>query len=69
MFFPPGFLPFGPAYGDTAVPKIDDGSTNEIPLGTDVVIFGSRRSGLYVSLESLNYSYYEMVFISLMDCR
>ena len=47
---PEGFLPFGSAYGDSAVPRVDDGSTDEVRLGTDVVIFGTRNDRLYVSL-------------------
>ena len=31
------------------VPVVDDGSTDEIILGTDIVIFGSRHNRLYVS--------------------
>ena len=49
MFIPSGFLPFGPIYGDSAVPRQDDGSSEEIQLRVDVVIFGSRQSSLYVS--------------------
>ena len=49
MINPIGFLPFGPAHGDSRVPSEDDGSTGEIRLGTDIVIFGSRRNRLYVS--------------------
>ena len=49
IFIPSGFLPFGPVYGDSSVPRLDDGSTEEIRLGTDVVIFGSRQTSLYVS--------------------
>ena len=45
-----GFLPFGPIHGDSRVPTRDDDSTGEIQLGTDIVIFGSRQNGLYVSL-------------------
>ena len=43
------FLPFGPAHGDSRVPIALDGSTAAILLGTDIVIFGSRRNRLYVS--------------------
>ena len=43
------FLPFGSARGDSTVPTSDDGSTIEIRLGTDIVIFGSRQNRLYVS--------------------
>ena len=49
MSSPAGFLPFGSAHGDTRVPTSDDGSTSEIRLGTDIVIFGSRQNRLYVS--------------------
>ena len=47
---PESFLPFGPAYGDSALRGVDDGSSDEIRLGTDVVIFGTRNDRLYVSL-------------------
>ena len=47
---PEDFLPFGSAYGDSALRGVDDGSTGEIQLGTDVVIFGTRNDRLYVSL-------------------
>ena len=53
MVIPEGFLPFGSVYGDSAIRAIDDGSSGEIQLGADVVIFGSRNTSLYVSL-SLN---------------
>ena len=46
---PQSFLPFGPDQGDLTVPVNDDGSTNGILLGTDVIIFGSRHNQLYVS--------------------
>ena len=46
---PQSFLPFGPDHGDLTAPVVDDGSTDEIILGTDVVIFGSRHNRLYVS--------------------
>ena len=46
---PQSFLPFGSDHGDLTVPVDDDGSTDEIILGTDVVIFGSRHNRLYVS--------------------
>ena len=36
-------------YGDSAIRDIDDGSSGEIQLGADVVIFGYRNSVLYVS--------------------
>ena len=49
VIIPTGFLPFGSAYGDSTVPTSDDGSTEEIQLGTDIVIFGSRQNRLYVS--------------------
>ena len=49
MILPTGFLPFGSAFGDSRVPTSDDGSTREIRLGTDIVIFGSRQNRLYVS--------------------
>ena len=43
------FLPFGPAYGDSRVRTVDDGSSEEIQVGIDIVIFGSRQNRLYVS--------------------
>ena len=46
---PEGFLPFGPVYGDSAIRDIDDGSSDVINLGTDVIIFGTRNNRLYVS--------------------
>ena len=50
---PDNFLPFGPMYGDAAIiPPVDDGSSEEIRLGTDIVIFGARNNRLYVSLNS-----------------
>lgn len=54
---PEGFLPFGPAY-DSPVPTQDDGSSMEIQLVTDVVIFGSRQNRLYVSICLLRADYY-----------
>ena len=49
VIIPTGFLPFGSAHGDSTVPTRDDDSTEEIQLGTDIVIFGSRQNRLYVS--------------------
>ena len=46
---PRSFLPFGPDFGDLTVPTSDDGTTDEIILATDVVIFGSSHNRLYVS--------------------
>ena len=46
---PENFLPFGPTYGDTVVPHVDDGSSEEIRLDPDVIIFGTRNNRLYVS--------------------
>ena len=46
----PILLPYGSAHGDSTLPRSDDGYSNEIRLGTDVVIFGSSYNGLYVSL-------------------
>ena len=43
------FLPFGPAHGDSRVRTVNDGSSEEIHVGTDIVIFGSRQNRLYVS--------------------
>ena len=53
VMIPDGFLPFGLLNGDTAITRVDDGSTEEVQLGTDVIIFGSRNSRLYVSLNSI----------------
>ena len=50
VVIPDGFLPFGSVYGDFVVRRDDDVSTEEIALGVDVVIFGSRQNRLYVSL-------------------
>ena len=41
-------LPFGTGRGDSIVPRVDDGSTGVIQLGTDVVISGSHQNRLYV---------------------
>ena len=46
---PDGFLPFGLAHGDSIGPRADDGSSEEIRLASDVVIFGLRHNLLYVS--------------------
>ena len=46
---PRNFLPFGPDRGDSIVPTRDDGATDEIILGTNVIIFGSSHNRLYVS--------------------
>ena len=54
MVIPEGFLPFGSVYGDSAIRGIDDGTSGEIQLGADVVIFGSRNTSLYVSLNLNN---------------
>jgi hypothetical protein len=51
---PQSFLPFGSDHGDLTAPVVDDGSTDEIILGTDVVIFGSRHNRLYVSEHDIN---------------
>ena len=50
MVIPEGFLSFGSVYGDSAIHGVDDGSSEEIQLGTDVIIFGYRNGSLYVSL-------------------
>ena len=50
VVIPEGFLPFGPAYGDSALRDVDDGSSTEIQLGSDVVIFGAHSNRLYVSI-------------------
>ena len=44
-----GFLPFGLVSGDSFGPRINGWSSEEIRLGTDVVIFGSRQNRLYDS--------------------
>lgn len=47
---PESFLPFGVAYGDSVVPFVDDGSSEEIRLTEDVVLFGSRQNrSIFVS--------------------
>ena len=53
VVMPDNFLPFGPLSGDSAVPPVDDGSSQEIQLGTDVIIFGSRNNRLYVSQNAI----------------
>ena len=50
LFIPDGFLPFGSAVGDSNITNIDRGSSEEIQLNVDVVMFGSPRNRLYVSL-------------------
>ena len=50
---PENFLPFGPMYGDTIIPPVDDGSSEEIQLVNDVIIFGTRNNRLYVSLNCI----------------
>ncbi len=50
MVIPDNFLPFGLMYGDTVIPPEDDGSSEEILLETDVIIFGTQNNSLYVSL-------------------
>ena len=57
VVIPDNFLPFGLMYGDSVIPPIDDGSSQEVLLGTDVIIFGSRNSRLYVSLYSVKIGY------------
>jgi hypothetical protein len=49
MIVPTGFLPFGSAHGDSMVPTALDGSTGEIQLETDIILFGSGQNRLYVS--------------------
>ena len=49
VFIPDNLLPFGPAHGDSVVPRVDDGSSEEIRVETDVVIFGLHQNCLYVS--------------------
>lgn len=43
------FLPFGIKYGDVTLTDVDDGSSEEIVLATDAVIFGSIQDRLFVS--------------------
>ena len=57
MVVPDNFLPFGPLNGDAVVPIIDDGSSEEIRLGADVIIFGTVSNRLYVSQYSSNVPY------------
>ena len=45
---PPSFLPFGPDHEDLTVPTTDDGTTDEIGLEIDIIIFGSSHNRLYV---------------------
>ena len=54
VVIPTGFLPFGSAHGDSRVPTSDDDSTEEIQLGTDIIILGSRQNKLYVSFILFN---------------
>ena len=58
---PANFLPFGTAHGDSRVPTALVGSTEAIPLGTDVVIFGSHHNTLYVSY---TYLYESSIYFS-----
>ena len=50
---PEGFLPFGSAFGDSALRGVNDGSTGGIQVGTDVIIFGTRNNLLFVSIFKL----------------
>ena len=43
------FLPYGVEHGDTMLSGIDDGSSDGIILTTDVRIFGSTQTQLFVS--------------------
>ena len=43
------FLPYGPDHGDSTLRKSDDGSSEEIGLQTNALIFGSSHNRLYVS--------------------
>ena len=49
VFISDNFLPFGPAHGDSVTQTVDDGSSEGIRFGTDVIIFGLRQNRLYVS--------------------
>ena len=53
MIIPTNFLPFGAAHGDSTVPVVDDGSTEEIQLETDFDILGSSQNRLYVSHDNI----------------
>ena len=55
MIIPAGFVPFGSAHGDSTVPIVDDGSTEEIQLETDFDILGSHQNRLYVSHDNNYY--------------
>ena len=57
---PLSFLPFGYDHGDLTAPSVDDGNTDEIVLGTDIVIFGSRHNHLYVSHNNDNVDFWEV---------
>ena len=43
------FLPFGREHGDSVVLGLDDGSSEDIKLATDAIIFGLHQNCLYVS--------------------
>lgn len=52
---PPAFsqdilYPFGPAYRDLETPKMDDGSSPEIPILIPFIYFAIPYRSLYVSL-------------------
>ena len=52
---PDTFLPFGIKYGDTPVPRRNDGDSNRILLSTDVWLFGYRQRSLYVSFYTIQW--------------
>ena len=62
------FLPFGTGSGDSIVPRVDDGSTGVIQLGTDVVISGSHQNRLYVR-HIYTFSFYFLKIIITMILR
>ena len=50
------FIPFGMEHGDRRLPRVDDESSDEIVLSTEVVIFGSTQDRLFVSHAIFIYS-------------
>ena len=63
---PDSFLPFGTDYGDSFVPRTDDGNSEAVPLRENVVIFGSSHNILYVSNEQVAISIYLIHCVSLL---
>lgn len=46
--------PFGPAHRDLETPKMDDGSSPEIPLLIPFIFFNVPYRSLYVSVQNMN---------------